>query len=92
MTGASPLPSVINAGASSLKFAACDGEALLLSGQVDGIGIHPGVSVREAYGEALRRLVTIEEIGTACVFLASPYADAMTGETLYIDGRYHILA
>lgn len=40
----------------------------------------------------VRRLVTIDEIGTACVFLASPYAAAMTGETLYIDGGYHILA
>lgn len=40
----------------------------------------------------VRRLVTIEEIGTTCVFLASPYAAAMTGETLYIDGGYHILA
>jgi enoyl-[acyl-carrier protein] reductase I len=38
-----------------------------------------------------RRLVTIEEVGAACVFLASPYATAMTGETLYIDGGYHIL-
>jgi len=28
----------------------------------------------------------------ACVFLASLYAAAMTGETLYIDGGYHILA
>ncbi len=38
-----------------------------------------------------RRLVTIDEVGAACVFLASPYAAAMTGETLYIDGGYHIL-
>ena len=38
-----------------------------------------------------RRLVTTEEVGAACVFLASPYAKAMTGETLYIDGGYHIL-
>jgi enoyl-[acyl-carrier protein] reductase I len=38
-----------------------------------------------------RRLVTIEEVGAASVFLASPYAAAMTGETLYIDGGYHIL-
>ncbi|WP_137176261.1 enoyl-ACP reductase FabI [Roseomonas sp. AR75] len=39
-----------------------------------------------------RRLVTIEEVGAACVFLASDYGAAMTGETLYIDGGYHILA
>lgn len=39
-----------------------------------------------------RRLVTIEEVGASCVFLASDYGAAMTGETLYIDGGYHILA
>jgi len=39
-----------------------------------------------------RRLVTIEEVGAACVFLSSEYGAAMTGETLYIDGGYHILA
>jgi enoyl-[acyl-carrier-protein] reductase (NADH) len=38
-----------------------------------------------------RRLVTIEEVGAACVFLASQYAGAMTGDTIYIDGAYHIL-
>jgi enoyl-[acyl-carrier protein] reductase I len=38
-----------------------------------------------------RRLVTIEEVGAACVFLASQYACAMTGDTIYIDGGYHIL-
>jgi enoyl-[acyl-carrier protein] reductase I len=39
-----------------------------------------------------RRLVTIEEVGAACVFLSSDYGAAMTGETLYIDGGFHILA
>jgi enoyl-[acyl-carrier protein] reductase I len=39
-----------------------------------------------------RRLVTVEEVGAACVFLACDYGAAMTGETLYIDGGYHILA
>jgi enoyl-[acyl-carrier protein] reductase I len=39
-----------------------------------------------------RRLVTIEEVGAACVFLASDYSAAMTGETLYVDGGYNILA
>ena len=38
-----------------------------------------------------RRLVTIEEVGAACAFLASPYARAMTGSTIYIDGGYNIL-
>jgi enoyl-[acyl-carrier protein] reductase I len=39
----------------------------------------------------VRRLVTIEEVGAACVFLSSDYGAAMTGETLYVDGGYHIL-
>jgi enoyl-[acyl-carrier protein] reductase I len=38
-----------------------------------------------------RRLVTIEEVGAACAFLASNYASAMTGDTTYIYGGYHIL-
>ena len=38
-----------------------------------------------------RRLVTIEDVGAACVFLASDYGAAMTGETLYVDGGYHII-
>ena len=38
-----------------------------------------------------RRLVRIEEVGAACVFLSCPYAAAMTGQTLYIDGGYHVL-
>lgn len=46
---------------------------------------------RVAVRAPARRLVTIEEVGAACVFLSSPYAAAMTGETLYIDGGFHIL-
>ena len=38
-----------------------------------------------------RRLVRIEEVGAACVFLSCPYAAAMTGQALYIDGGYHVL-
>lgn len=46
---------------------------------------------RVASRAPVRRLVTIEEVGATCAFLASPYATAMTGETLFIDGGYHIL-
>src|SRR5204862_2853631 len=38
-----------------------------------------------------RRLVWVEEVGADCVMLFCPYAAAMTGQTLYIDGGYHIL-
>ena len=38
-----------------------------------------------------RSLVSIDDVGAAVAFLASDYARLMTGETLYIDGGYHII-
>ncbi len=40
----------------------------------------------------LRRNVTIEEVGNAAAFLCSPLASGITGEILYVDTGYHILA
>jgi enoyl-[acyl-carrier protein] reductase I len=37
------------------------------------------------------RLVTIEEVGAATAVLATDYAKLITGETVYVDGGYHIL-
>jgi enoyl-[acyl-carrier protein] reductase I len=56
-----------------------------------GIPDFDALMERVAERAPARRLVTIEEVGAACVFLASPYAAAMTGDTIYIDGGYHIL-
>jgi enoyl-[acyl-carrier protein] reductase I len=56
-----------------------------------GIPDFDALMARVAERAPARRLVTIEEVGAACVFLASPYAGAMTGDTIYIDGGYHIL-
>lgn len=53
MTGAWPLLGVINAGSSSLKFALYEDEALLLAGQVDGIGVRPTVRMKGPRGEVL---------------------------------------
>lgn len=39
----------------------------------------------------LRRLVDIAEVGALCTFLASDSAMAMTGNTLFVDGGYHVL-
>lgn len=39
----------------------------------------------------LRRLVTLAEIGNLAAFLASDASSGMTGQTLYIDGGYHIV-
>jgi enoyl-[acyl-carrier protein] reductase I len=38
-----------------------------------------------------RRLVSIEDVGAATAFLATDYAKLITGETVYVDGGYHIL-
>lgn len=38
-----------------------------------------------------RRLVSIDDVGAAVAFLAHDAARSMTGETLYIDGGYHII-
>ena len=39
----------------------------------------------------LRRGVTIEEVGNAAAFLCSDLAAGITGETLYVDGGYHVI-
>jgi len=56
-----------------------------------GIPDFDALMERVAERAPARRLVTIEEVGAACVFLASQYAGAMTGNTIYIDGGYNIL-
>ena len=38
-----------------------------------------------------RRLVSIEDVGVAVAFLSMDGAKLITGETLYIDGGYHII-
>jgi enoyl-[acyl-carrier protein] reductase I len=38
-----------------------------------------------------RMLVSIEDVGMATAFLATDFAKRMTGETMYIDGGYHIV-
>ena len=48
-----PLIGVINAGSSSLKFSAYEGERRLLTGQVDGIGVRPAVTATGAEGQAI---------------------------------------
>jgi enoyl-[acyl-carrier protein] reductase I len=38
-----------------------------------------------------RSLVSIDDVGLAVAFLATDFAKLVTGETLYIDGGYHII-
>ncbi len=40
---------------------------------------------------AMRRNVTIEEVGNAAAFLCSYFASGITGEIIYVDTGYHIL-
>jgi Enoyl-(Acyl carrier protein) reductase len=47
-----------------------------------GIPDFDALMERVAERAPARRLVTIEEVGAACVFLASRYAGAMTGDTI----------
>jgi len=39
----------------------------------------------------LKRLVTLEEVGQLAAFLISNASSGMTGQTLYVDGGYHIV-
>jgi acetate kinase len=48
-----PLIGVLNAGSSSLKFSAYEGERRLLAGQVDGIGVRPAVTAAGPDGQAI---------------------------------------
>ena len=38
-----------------------------------------------------RSLVSIDDVGVATAFLAHDAARLITGETLYVDGGYHII-
>ncbi len=50
---AEPMIGVINAGSSSLKFSFYEGERRLLSGQVEGIGVHPAAQAVGPDGKAI---------------------------------------
>jgi enoyl-[acyl-carrier protein] reductase I len=39
----------------------------------------------------LRRNITADEVGDACMFLASPLARGITGSVLYVDAGFHIM-
>ena len=48
-------------------------------------------SWRRRAGVVGRSLVSIDDVGVAVAFLAMNGAKLITGETLYIDGGYHII-
>ncbi|MCZ7540395.1 MAG: enoyl-ACP reductase [Anaerolineae bacterium] len=54
----------------------------------------PGFRMMLNYSEKvtpLRSLVTQEDVGNVAVFLASDWGRQVTGETVHIDGGYHVL-
>lgn len=46
---------------------------------------------RAAQEAPSRSLVTIEDVGMATAFLATDYARLITGDTMYVDGGYHLI-
>ena len=57
-------------------------------------GIAGFKSMYGAFGDVapLRRNVTIDDVGGAAVYLASDLSTAVTGETLYVDAGFNIMA
>jgi enoyl-[acyl-carrier protein] reductase I len=50
-----------------------------------------GCGERAAERAPARKLVRIEDVGIATAYLATDYAKLVPGETIYVDGGYHIL-
>ena len=46
---------------------------------------------RVAERAPLRRNITAEEVGDACLFLLSPLSRGITGSILYVDAGYHVM-
>ena len=46
---------------------------------------------RKAVAAPTRSLVSIDDVGAATAFLAHDAARLITGDTIYIDGGYHII-
>jgi enoyl-[acyl-carrier protein] reductase I len=56
-----------------------------------GIGRFDELMEKAAERAPARVLVTIEDVGMATAFLATDYAKLITGDTMYVDGGYHVI-
>lgn len=56
-----------------------------------GIGRFDELMETAAERAPSRALVTIEDVGMATAFLATDYAKLITGDTMYVDGGYHVV-
>jgi enoyl-[acyl-carrier protein] reductase I len=57
-----------------------------------GISDFSKILTHVAQSSPLKRNITAEEVGNAAAFLFSPLASAITGEVLYVDAGYNIMA
>lgn len=64
---------------------------LIKTRAASGIANFDALMEQAASRAPARRLVTIEDVGVATAVLATDYAKLITGETVYVDGGYHIL-
>ena len=56
-----------------------------------GIGRFDELMEHAAARAPSRALVTIEDVGMATAFLATDFAKLITGDTMYVDGGYHVV-
>ncbi len=56
-----------------------------------GIGHFDELLQRAVERAPARKLVSLDDVGMATAYLATDYAKLITGETIYIDGGYHII-
>src|SRR5688500_764334 len=56
-----------------------------------GIGHFDELLAKAQAKAPMHRLVSIEDVGLATAYLATDAAKLITGETIYIDGGYHII-
>jgi enoyl-[acyl-carrier protein] reductase I len=56
-----------------------------------GIGRFDELMEKAAERAPSRALVTIEDVGMATAFLATDFAKLITGDTMYVDGGYHVV-
>ena len=63
----------------------------ILTRAATGIDRFDDLMEKAAQRAPARALVSLEDVGMATAFLATDYARLITGDTMYIDGGYHIM-
>lgn len=56
-----------------------------------GLEDFEGLMQQARHKSPLRRLVTLAEVGQLAAFLAGEASSGMTGQTIYVDGGYHVV-